>query len=364
MEPRTPSSKKRLFISPLDWGLGHASRLVPLIADLQNQGHFILLGTEPKTAAFLKNIFPDIPQIPLKGYGIKYGSGNNLTWTLLKQIPKIKLAIFREYYAVKKIIKEHKIDTIISDSRFGLRNKNTQNFIISHQLQIPYPKQLRFFGWLLNKTNQFLLNRFDLCLIPDDEKHSFSGILSQNKAIKNQQFIGALSRFSLISEIEVETQHDLVFIFSGPEPQRSIFEELVINQLKETAYSALLISGQPEKSFSQQISPKIKKVAHLQDAEFAETLKQAKCVFSRSGYSSIMDYSALGLKQVVLIPTPAQTEQEYLAKKFSEANCCFTSKQQDFSLEESLEKVKSFDGFSAKKPRQKKEISSIFKIPN
>ena len=103
MEFDSASSKKRLFISPLDWGLGHASRLVPLIADLRDQGHFILLGTEPKTAVFLKNIFPEIPQIPLKGYGVKYGSGNNLTWTLLKQIPKIKLAIFREYYAVKKI---------------------------------------------------------------------------------------------------------------------------------------------------------------------------------------------------------------------------------------------------------------------
>ena len=365
MESDSAPTKKRLFISPLDWGLGHASRLVPLIADLRDQGHFILLGTEPKTAAFLKNIFPEIPQIPLKGYGIKYSDSDALTWTLLKQIPRIRLAIFREYFAVKKIVREHKIDTLISDSRFGLKNKNTQNFIISHQLQIPYPKQLRFFGWILNKTNQFLLNRFDSCLIPDDEKHSFSGILSQNKSIKNQQFIGALSRFSLPHKTAGQTQyHDLVFIFSGPEPQRSIFEALVINQLKKTSYSALLISGQPEKSFSKQITANIKKVAHLQDAEFAKTLKQAKCVFSRSGYSSIMDYAALGLKQVVLIPTPAQTEQEYLAEKFSEANCCFTSKQQDFSLEKSLEKVKLFDGFSIKKPHQKKEIPSIFKIPN
>lgn len=361
MESIASVSKKRIFISPLDWGLGHASRLVPLIANLRDQGHFILLGTEPKTAAFLKTIFPDIPQIPFKAYGIKYGKGNNLAWTLLKQIPKIKLAIFSEYFALKKIVREHQIDTIISDSRFGLRNKNTQNFIISHQLQIPYPKQLRLFGWLLNKTNQLLLNRFDGCLVPDDEDHRFSGILSQNKNIKNVQFLGPLSRFSLLNKKgSIAKNEELVFVFSGPEPQRSIFEKIVINQLKQTSYSALLISGQPEKTFEQQISPTIRKVAHLSDSDFAKTLQQATCVFSRSGYSSLMDYAALNLDQIVLIPTPDQTEQEYLAKKFNENDCCFTSRQNEFSLIDSLKQVKSYKGFRTEDFFLESEIPNFF----
>ena len=351
---------KRLFISPLDWGLGHASRLIPLIENLKKDGHFILLGTEPKTAAFLSEIFPDLPQIPLKGYGIKYGKLNTYL-KLLFQIPRLTLAIIQEHRSLKKIVKEYNINTIISDSRFGLWNKNTQNFIISHQLQILFPPKLWFFGKLLNWTNTFLLNRFDACLIPDNKNHDFSGILSQNKAIKNQQFLGSLSRFSLQKEsLEISQNNQLVFIFSGPEPQRSIFEDIVISQLKKTSYTALLISGQPDKNYSQQITPLIKKVSHLRDKEFAKTLKQAKCVFSRSGYSSIMDYAALNLKQIVLIPTPNQTEQEYLANKFHKANYCFTEKQQDFSLENSLKEVKLFKGFYNVEYPPKDEMLTIF----
>ncbi len=348
MEFDVSVNKKRMFVSPLDWGLGHASRLVPIISELRKQGHFILLGTEPKTAAFLKEIFPDILHIQLKGYGIKYGK-NKIHWKLLLQIPQIKLAILREHFHLRKIVKEYQIDTVISDSRFGLWHKKTQNIIVSHQLQILYPQKMWVYGKLLNLTNRLLLNRFDVCLIPDDENHRFSGLLSQNKAINTQQFIGLLSRFSLQNKNSTTIQnYDLVFVFSGPEPQRTIFEENVINQLKNTLYSALLISGQPEKNYSQQLTANIKKVSHLSDNEFAVTLQQANIVFSRSGYSSLMDYAALGLKQIVLIPTKGQTEQEYLAEKFSNDNRCFAIEQEIFSLQEAIENVKSYSGFNPK----------------
>lgn len=348
MENDVPASKKRIFISPLDWGLGHASRLVPLISDLKEQGHFILLGTGGKTAAFLKEVFPTIPQVALKGYDIRYPSQNKMHWKLMLQIPRLGFAIIREKFKLRKIVRIYKIDTVISDSRFGLRNKKTHNFILSHQLQILYPSGLAFFGKILNRVNRALLNSFDVCLIPDDEMHTFSGILSQNPAIRNQQFIGPQSRFGKLNKPVSFTQKDLVFVISGPEPQRTILEQIVIDQLKTTSFSALLISGQPEESYSYLIAPNIQKVSHLPDPEFASTLKNAQIVFSRSGYSSIMDYAALGLKQIVLIPTPGQTEQEYLAKKFSESNQCLACTQNNFDLLESIKKVKSFGGFISK----------------
>jgi len=339
-------SNKRIFISPLDWGLGHASRLVPLIAKMAEQGHFILLGTEEKTGAFLKEIYPNIPQVSLKGYGIRYPSQNSMPWKLMMQVPRLGFSIMREYFSLKKIVRDYKIDTVISDSRFGLRHKKTRNFILSHQLRVLYPPKLQFLGTLLNRVNRYLLNGFHVCLIPDDESHTFSGILSQNTRIKNQRFIGPLSRFCKVEKSLTNSSEELVFIFSGPEPQRTIFEQIVIDQLKNTSLSALLISGQPEKSFSQQLAPNIRKVAHLSDSEFAATLKKADIVFSRSGYSSLMDYATLNLKQIVLIPTPGQTEQEYLARKFSLSKNCFSIHQENFSLQNAIESVKSFHGFS------------------
>lgn len=347
MEISPDCSIKRIFISPLDWGLGHASRLVPLIAEAEAQGHFILLGAEVKTGAFLKAIFPDIPQVPLKGYGIRYPSQNNMHWKLMLQVPRLGFAIMREYFSLKKIVRDYKIDTIISDSRFGLRHKKTRNFILSHQLRILYPPKLQFLGMLLNRVNRYLLNRFDVCLIPDDETHTYSGILSQNTHILNQRIIGPMSRFYNIEKSSTNSSEELVFVFSGPEPQRSILEQLVIDQLKNTSLSALLISGQPEKSYAQQLAPNIRKVSHLSDPVFAAALKKAKIVFSRSGYSSLMDYAALNLEQIVLIPTPGQTEQEYLAKRFSLAKNCYCIDQENFSLQKAIENVKSFRGFSS-----------------
>lgn len=345
MDLDNANNKKRFFISPLDWGLGHASRLVPIIHFLQKKGHIIFLGTNTKNSAFYQAIFPNIPQITIKGYGITYAK-KHMIFNLILQIPRIKLAIFREYFQLKKIVNKHNIDTVISDSRFGLWNKKTKNYIISHQLQILYPRHLWPFGRLLNWTNKLLLNQFDTCLIPDSEDHLFSGLLSKNDKIKNQKFIGPLSRFSLIESSQTEQSKQLVFVLSGPEPQRSLFEDLIIDQLKQSSFSALLISGEPEKEYEKQIGPNIKKIAHLTDIEFAKTLKEAAVVFSRSGYSSIMDYAALQLKQVVLIPTPHQTEQEYLAQKLKKSKNCYSCSQKDFSLKESLENVKFFNGFS------------------
>lgn len=345
MDFENSSNKKRFFISPLDWGLGHASRLVPIIHFLQEKGHLIFLGTNPKNSAFYQAIFPNIPQIAIKGYGITYAK-KHTAFKLFLQIPRIKLAIFREYFHLKKIVKEHNIDTIISDSRFGLWNKKTKNYILSHQLQILYPSHLWPFGRILNWTNKLLLNRFDICLIPDSEDHLFSGLLSKNDKIKNQKFIGPLSRFSLIESSQIRQSKQLVFVLSGPEPQRTLFEEMIIDQLKQSSFSALIISGEPEKKYEKQIGPNIKKVAHLPDVEFAKTLQEAAVVFSRSGYSSIMDYAVLQLKQVILIPTPHQTEQEYLAQKLKKSKNCYSCSQKDFSLKEVLENVKFYNGFS------------------
>ncbi|MBN2237666.1 MAG: hypothetical protein JW729_08895 [Bacteroidales bacterium] len=338
--------KKRFFISPLDWGLGHASRMVPLIQEIHKQGHEVLLGVDLKSAAFLKEIFPTIPQIPLKGYEIRYNQ-KYLAWKLFWQIPHIKWAIIREHDQLRKIVHKHQIDVVISDSRFGLWTAKTQNFIISHQLRIQYPKNLAVLGKLLNVANHVLINQFDRCLIPDHTNRYLSENLSRNASIRKTQFIGQLSRFSAESiPSNLQEKEKLVFVLSGPEPQRSIFENQIIVQLKTLDYEALIVAGQPEQKYSIQIKQNILKVSHLSDEILAKELVEAKCVFSRSGYSSLMDYSALGLKNVILVPTPGQTEQIYLAENLLRKNVCFAQSQKQFSIVEALKQSDSYTGFA------------------
>ncbi|HAG15596.1 MAG TPA: hypothetical protein DCG69_03600 [Bacteroidales bacterium] len=351
--------RKRIFISPLDWGLGHASRLIPVIALAKQQGE-VFLGVDERTAAYYKEFFPDIIQIPLKGYRIRYAEKNFYT-QLVMQIPRIKLAIFREYFQLKKLVKKYAIDVVISDSRFGLHNRKTRNYIISHQLNIIYPKNLRIFGKALSAVNRFLLNQFTACLIPDTHNHIFAGQLSINPAIRNQHFIGLLSRFSLLNKRPLSVQKfQFVFVLSGPEPQRSILENIFVEQLLNTQYTALIISGQPEKSNSERLSPNILKVSHLQLEEFADVLLNADIVFSRSGYSSVMDYAYLGLKKVVFVPTPKQTEQEYLALKYSQERICYSCEQQNFSLPHCIQKIKDFRGFEEYKSLARETTQATF----
>ncbi len=346
VEQINSSIKKRIFISPLDWGLGHASRMVPLIKYYQNKGHKILIGTEGKAAAFLLDIFPDIPQIILPGYRIRYAH-RYTEWKLLMQIPQLIIAIIREHFLLKKIVKKYDIEIVISDSRFGLWHSHTQNYIISHQLQILYPDSWKLSGLFLNFINRYFLNNFDQCLVPDTKKHQISGRLSQNHKIKNPYFMGPLSRFSALDlEQNNQNSEELVFVLSGPEPQRSLFENLIIKQLQQSQIKALLITGNPEENYRIALGNNITRIAHLPIQQFAQTLKRAKVVFSRSGYSSLMDYAALHLKQIVLVPTPKQTEQEYLAELFDQNQVCFHQTQNDFSLTEALEKVKDYHGFS------------------
>jgi UDP-N-acetylglucosamine:LPS N-acetylglucosamine transferase len=345
VEQKNTLIKKRIFISPLDWGLGHASRLVPLIQHYQNKGHQILIGAEGKTAAFLIDIFPDIPQIHFPGYHIRYAR-RNTEWKLLMQIPQLIKAIIREHFLLKKIVKKYDIEIVFSDNRFGLWHLHTKNYILSHQLQILYPDSWKLSGKIVNFMNRYFLNSFDQCLVPDTKNHQFSARLSQNNKIKNPYFTGPLSRFKAIKLEPVEKKsEDLVFVLSGPEPQRSLFEELIIKQLEKNQLKAIIITGNPEENYPITVKKNITRVAHLPILSFAQTLQGAKVVFSRSGYSSLMDYAALHLKQVVLIPTPKQTEQEYLAKLFDQNQFCFHQTQDHFSIHEAVERVKNYRGF-------------------
>ncbi len=330
--------KKIILIAPLDWGLGHASRCIPIIRELLTQGHEIILATDGRALELLKSEFPQLKSIWLHGYHPVYPKGKNMVMKMAVQTPKFLFAIAREYFLLKKIIREHSIDIVISDNRYGLFSNEKPAVLLTHQLFILMPSPLKWMELTVNRVNHFFIKKFYRCWVPDMQgDENLSGSLSHGPNIpSNVEFIGTLSRFSITPS---EKKYDLLVLLSGPEPQRTILEEKIINQIKQMPLHTLIVRGITEENKSVQLTELIETISHLTSEKMNEALLQADAVICRSGYSSIMELASLG-KSAILIPTPGQTEQEYLAERIGEQGFFVLQKQDSLNVQEGLLKLK------------------------
>lgn len=330
--------QKKVLVAPLDWGLGHATRCVPIITALLGKGFEVYVGAEKASAALLQKEFPTIKIIPLQGYNVSYNKkGSTFLWKIITQIPKIIAAIKREKNWLKKTIAFYKIDVVISDNRFGLYNKNARCIFITHQLQIKTGNS--FTEKIVQKINYNYINRFNECWVIDDEGNkNLAGDLSHPKQIPKVplKYIGVQSRFK---KYEVEKKYDLLVLLSGPEPQRTIFENILIEQMQNVQLTIVLLRGLPVEETNLEISG-IKIYNHLPALVLNEMILASKTIISRSGYTTVMDIAALQQK-AIFIPTPGQTEQEYLGNYLSEKNYCITEKQDGFNLQKALDKLEN-----------------------
>ena len=313
---RTP---RRILISPLDWGLGHASRIIPLINKLIEQGDNVIIAGSGLSLNLLQKQFPLLKSVEIPSFKMKYSAGKSQVWAVVKAFPKLIYYSFKEHKALKRIVEEEKITFIISDNRFGLYHKSVPSAYITHQLMIKLPRGWSFLEPMIAYFHRCIINKFTECWVPDFEKmsESLAGELSHPaKKPRNVKYIGTLSRFQL----GVSNLRNLALaILSGAEPQRSIFEDELLAKLQTYPHkNIILIQGKVE---AEQKVSKVGKVTvynYMNTEELQEYILKADKIICRSGYSSIMDLHALGkLKNATLIPTPGQTEQEYLAEYIS-----------------------------------------------
>ncbi len=331
----------KILVAPLDWGLGHATRCIPIITELTKQGHEVIIAADGAAVELLKQEFPTLLFVSLRGYRVKYYNGLPLTISIFLQIPKIVARIFLEHRALKKLISTYQIEKIISDNRFGLWSKKIHSVFITHQVMIKCPVGLRFLEPLLYQINKTVIGKYDECWIPDDET-KISGDLSHRYPLpSNAKYIGLLSRWSNAQYTPSKKEYDLVAIVSGPEPQRSSFEKLLIAKLASTNLNSLIIQGKPALSGWKQINPRLTLVSHLKNQELLEIVTAAKLVICRAGYSSIMDLVSIR-KNAILIPTPGQTEQLYLAGYLSERKIFFSMKQSNIHIEEAFRESQKY----------------------
>jgi len=163
----------RVLVAPLDWGLGHATRCIPVIKKLILQGNEVLIASDGKIEKLLKKEFPQLTFVFLQGYRVRYFSFLPMTFSMLLQLPKIAWRIFKEHRDLKKIIQHYRIDMVISDNRYGLWNKKINSVFITHQLMIKSPRALKFLEPLMYRINKIFISKYDECRIPDDEKKTF-----------------------------------------------------------------------------------------------------------------------------------------------------------------------------------------------
>lgn len=326
----------RVLVAPLDWGLGHATRCIPIIKELQQQGCEVVIGATGPQESLLRKEFPLNEYLPLKGYHVQY-SGNRwgLFWQMLKQAPKILKTIRKENEWLKNIIKEHSIDAIISDNRFGLYHHSIPSVFITHQLTIKSPFGKWSERWL-QKKNYGFINRFTCCWIPDMENDpSLAGALSHpaHKPAIPVYYIGTLSR--LEKKPNTEIKNHLFISLSGPEPQRTIFENIITEEISHYHGTATVVRGLPGQSSFFPSTNDIHFYNHLEAHEYAKEMAKAEYVICRSGYSTIMDIAHLN-KKSILIPTPGQTEQEYLANYLAIKKLACSFQQKKFRMKDAL----------------------------
>ncbi|MEP6596381.1 MAG: glycosyltransferase [Ginsengibacter sp.] len=331
-----PGLKPRVLIAPLEWGLGHATRCIPLITELLINKCEVFIAAESATYYLLKNEFPTINFLLLKGYHVKLSKSKAfLFWKIVGQFPKVIYAIYQENQWLRKRIKQYKFDAVISDNRFGLYNKKLQCIYITHQLLIKTGNI--FTEKIVQRIHYYFINKYHECWVPDFEKDNLTGKLSHPPVVpKNVKYIGAFSRFD--RKEEAKMTYDLLILLSGPEPQRTIFENILLSNLVTYNGKVLLIRGLPgtDKVIQRGNAP-FEIINHLSGEDLSKTIQQSEIVISRSGYTTIMDLIKLN-KKAILVPTPGQTEQEYLARYLMEKKIFFFVDQKNFNLNETLKK--------------------------
>ncbi|MBN4085010.1 glycosyltransferase [Flavobacteriaceae bacterium AH-315-B10] len=333
--------RKRILVAPLNWGLGHAARCIPIINALIKHSYEPIIASDGNALQFLKKEFPDLEAIELPSYNIKYPKkGHRLKWKLLKVAPNIINAVKAEKKLASKIIDTYNIKGIISDNRFGVFSKKTPSVYITHQLNV-LSRSTTLFS---SKMHQKIIKKFDECWIPDIESEpNLSGKLGHLKNRDfNLKYIGSLSRFK---KIDCDKVYDLLVLLSGPEPQRTFFEEILFKKLKAFEGNILFIKGKIE---TDQIITKKNQFTiynFMLTKELEKAINESEVVLSRSGYTTIMDLAKLN-KKAFFIPTPGQFEQEYLAKHLQELQLVPSCNQADFKTE-MLHKVNNYKGLKS-----------------
>lgn len=324
---------KRILVTALNWGLGHATRCIPVINELKKNNE-VAIASDGNALKILKMAFPELQCYELPAYNIHYRY-QSMVLNMAVQAPKFWTIYHKERKETQSIIRDFRADVVISDNRFGVIGKGTYNIFMTHQLHIPMDNI--FLGKIANEIHHFFINQYDECWIPDDQEHPLAGKMSQANCLIPKKYIGILSR---LEPKQVEEDIDIIAVLSGPEPQRTKLEEYLLQNIDSTNNKVVLVRGTNENFIHH---PNIEIHNLLGSEALNALLNRSSMVICRSGYTSLMDLRKLN-KKAILIPTPGQYEQEYLANELDGKYGFFALKQCEISHDGLSKKIEEIRG--------------------
>ena len=322
----------KILVAPLNWGLGHASRCVPLVQQFIDEGHEVIIAGDGVSLTLLRRHFPKLRYVYLAPLNLRYGKGNRQVWAMMKAMPHLLSWAMKDHAILQAVLREERFDMVLSDNRFGLylskkskeANPNLRSVYMTHQLHIFLPRGWRWLERLAERLHARVCAKYKEVWIPDyeEKERSLSGELGHPKLsgfrIQDSEvrYIGPQSRFKPYRDVHNanEMGTETVALLSGLEPQRTLLEREIAVRYAGKEERVLIVQGLLNRPNTRMKRGNITLVPYLGDEELAGVLHGARHIIARSGYSTIMDLEALGvLEKAELIPTPGQSEQEYLA---------------------------------------------------
>jgi UDP:flavonoid glycosyltransferase YjiC (YdhE family) len=339
----------KVFLSPLNWGLGHSTRDIPIIEELQRHGHEVTIGTSGNALTLLKRECPECNFILFKDYPAPYSASRFFLPKFVASIPILLRALVRERKKLTQILSENKYDLIISDNRMGVYSKKIPSYFITHQLRFSLPDYLFPFEMLTIPVNGFFHTKYNGVIVPDIDPDggipNLSGKLCRTNleaTRKKAYFAGILTS---TKKMKMDEDLDYLIIVSGPEPQRTKLEEIVLKQVTKLPGEKVVLLGSPQKDLHRRLDEHTTVHSYLSTEEKVELMNRARFLITRSGYTTMMEMVELDKKHGLFTPTPGQTEQEYLSRYYAKQGWFLSRSQYKLKLPEDAEKAMKYNGF-------------------
>ncbi|MCG9792217.1 glycosyltransferase [Flavobacterium algicola] len=341
MESDIENENKTILITVLNWGLGHATRCIPIIKLLHYYNFTPIIASDGQALQLLQKEFPYVHCLELPSTTIRYPKNpNHFKRNLIKNLPKIALTIRDEQKLVDKWINKYEIIGIISDNRMGCYSTKVPSVYLTHQVNVLTGTTT----WLSTIMHQYFIKKFTSCWVPDhNSSPNLGGVLSHlsKKNNLNLVYIGTHSRLHLL---KTEIKYDLMVLLSGPEPQRELLEKHLIDELQKYHGNVIFVKGVVENLQKKEQIGQITFFNFMKTRQLEQLMQESELILCRSGYTTIMDLAKLN-KKAFFIPTPGQYEQIYLAEKFNKEGLAPYSSQENFTISK-LDEVKNYKGLS------------------
>ena len=331
----------KILFGVFDWGLGQATRDMPLIAELlkNNQVHILSTGWALKV---LKDRFKDkceyydIPSVPppytkTPFFKLKFALFSPLMIKNLRYARSKSLEIINRHF-----------DRVISDCRYDVYDRPDNSYFINHQLRFKAPIGV---GRFLEKWLASWMKQYRYIIVPDFEQENLSGRLSHNLRYISKDRIKYIGILSHLNKKDVAEDIDYFISLSGPEPQRTVFEKKILSQLNHLSGKIIVAGGNPDGQPAN-LPGNVQFYAYLDTKQQEDIMNRAKFIIARPGYTTLMELVELNKTKVLVVPTPGQTEQEYLGDYCERKKIFPHVNQYRLKLKKHIRKVKKFKGFT------------------